>query len=151
MTVVRIVVQILLRTAVLALGLVAYDRGYDQLVTPTPGDADIGKGLLAFLLLIAASLVWGFVDGLRNRPLVWAVVWVVTALVVGVGWELALMLFDDTRESGDFQLVGFITQLVLWPGLLAAGFGWLISWRRSGSIPPSRDAAHRDPRITGDS
>ena len=46
MTIVRIALQVLLRTAVLALGLVAYDLGYDEVVTPTPGDADIGKGLL---------------------------------------------------------------------------------------------------------
>jgi hypothetical protein len=139
MTVVRIVLQVLLRTAVLALGLVGYDRGYDQLVTPTRGDADIGKGLLAFLLLIAASLVWGFVDGLRNKPPVWAVVWVLTAVAVGAGWEYVAGLFDDSREDAELGFDLFFSQLMLWPALFAAGFAWLIARRRSEPLPQAAD------------
>jgi hypothetical protein len=135
MTVVRIALQVLLRTAVLALGLVAYDRGYDQVVTPTPGDADIGKGLLAFLLVIVVSLVWAFVDGLRNRPVVWALVWVVTAVGVGVGWRLGSRLVGDNPEPVDLDVIGFTTQLVLWPALFAAGFAWLIRYRTRGPSP----------------
>jgi hypothetical protein len=135
MTVVRIALQVLLRTAVLALGLVAYDRGYDQVVTPTPGDADIGKGLLAFLLVIVVSMVWAFVDGLRNRPLVWAVVWLVTAAGVGVGWQLGSRLVVDDPEPVDLEVFGFITELVLWPALFAAGFAWLIRYRTRSPSP----------------
>jgi hypothetical protein len=135
MTVVRIALQVLLRTAVLGLGLIAYDRGYDQVVTPTPGDADIGKGLLAFLLVIGASLVWAFVDGLRNRPRVWAVVWVLTAVGVGVAWALGSRLVGDNREPVDLEIFGFTTQLVLWPALFAAGFAWLIGYRTRSPEP----------------
>ncbi|GAB3267000.1 hypothetical protein [Nocardioides dilutus] len=130
--VVRVALQVLLRTAVLALGLVAYDRGYDQVITPTPGDADIGKGLLAFLLVVGVSLVWAFVDGLRNQPLVWLVVWAVTALGVGVGWEYAAGLVDDSRENAELGVDLFFAQLVLWPAYVSAGFAWLISYRTRG-------------------
>jgi hypothetical protein len=135
MTFARIALQVLLRTAVLAIGLVAYDRGYDQVVTPTRGDADIGKGLLAFLLVVGVSLVWAFVDGLRNKPVVWAVVWVVTAIGVGVGWALGSRLVGDNPEPVDLEAVSFTTQLVLWPALFAAGFAWLVAGRRSSSSP----------------
>jgi hypothetical protein len=135
MTVVRIALQVLLRTAVLALGLVAYDRGYDQVVTPTQGDADIGKGLLAFLLVVVVTMVWAFVDGLRNRPLAWSVVWVVSAVGVGVGWQLGSRLVGDNPEPVDLEVIGFTTQLVLWPALFAAGFAWLITYRNRTPNP----------------
>jgi hypothetical protein len=134
MTLVRIVLQIVLRVAVLALGLAAYDRGYDEVVTPTPGDADIGKGLLAFLLVIVVSMIWAFVDGLRHPPLVWLAVWAVTAFGVGLGWEHAAALVDDSRENVELGVDLFFAQLVLWPALGAAGFAWLIAGRRSNSV-----------------
>jgi hypothetical protein len=137
MTVLRIALQVLLRTAVLALGLIAYDRGYDQVITPTPGDADIGKGLLAFFLVVAVSVVWAFVDGLRNPPTVWAVVWVVTAVGVGVGWQLGSRLVGDNTEPVDLEVTSFAAQLVLWPALFAAGFAWLIARRRSAGPDPT--------------
>jgi len=136
MPVVRVALQVLLRTAVLALGLIAYDRGYDQVITPTPGDADIGKGLLAFLLVVAVSVVWAFVDGLRNEPLVWSVVWVLTAVGVSVGWQLGSRLVGDNTEPVDVEVMSFAAQLVLWPALFAAGFAWLIARRRSAGTSP---------------
>jgi hypothetical protein len=135
MPVVRVALQVLLRIAVLAMGLIAYDRGYDQVITPTPGDADIGKGLLAFLLVVGVSVVWAFVDGLRNKPLVWSVVWVLTAVGVGVGWQLGSRLVSDSTEPVDLEVVGFTTQLVLWPALFAAGFAWLITYRNRTPNP----------------
>jgi hypothetical protein len=137
MTVLRIALQIVLRTGVLALGLIAYDRGYDRVVTPTPGDADIGKGLLAFLLVMGVSAVWAFVDGMRETPPAWAVVWVVTAVAVGVGWELGVRLPEDAGADPELGLVVFTTQLVLWPALLAAGFAWLVARRRSAGADPT--------------
>ncbi len=138
MTLARIVLQVLLRTAVLAFGLVAYDLGYDEVVTPTPGDADIGKGLLAFLLVIVASMVWAGIDGLRHRPLVWLVVWAVTALGVGIGWEYVAGLLDDSREHVELGVDLFFAQLVLWPAYVAAGFAWLVSGRPRVGVPATR-------------
>jgi hypothetical protein len=129
MTLVRIVLQVLLRTAVLAFGLVGYDHGYDEVITPTPGDADIGKGLLAFLLVVIVSMVWAAIDGLRNPPLVWLVVWAVTAFGVGLGWEHVAGLVDDSRENVELEVDLFFAQLVLWPAYVAAGFAWLVSYR----------------------
>ena len=140
MSIVRIALQVLLRTAVLTVGLFAYDRGYDEVVTPTPGDADIGKGLLAFLLLVVVSMVWAFVDGLRNRPLVWLAVWVVTGLAVGAGWEVFARIVDDTHEDAELGLDLFFAQLVIWPALAAAGFAWLVAGRRSQPVTrPAED------------
>jgi hypothetical protein len=135
MTIVRIALQVLLRTAILVFGLVAYDRVYDQAVPATPGDADIGKGLLAFLLIMVVSIVWAFVDGLRHRPLVWLVVWVVTAAGVGFGWDPVARLFDESREDLETGIDLFFAQLVLIPALIGAGFAWLISYRTRTRTP----------------
>ena len=137
MTILRIALQVILRTGAITLGLVAYDVLYDQAVTPTPGDADIGKGLLAFLLVVLVSMAWGLVDGLRNRPLVWSVVWVVTAVGVGFGWDPVAGLFDDSREDLETGADLFVAQLVLVPGVLGAGVGWLISDRTRSPQPAS--------------
>ena len=90
MTAVRVAIHTLVRTAVLAIGIVAYDRTYDQLITPTPGDADIGKGLIAFLLIAIVCGVWGLVDGLRHSPVLWALPWVLT------GMALAAVLHESS-------------------------------------------------------
>ena len=139
MSIVRTALQIVLRAVVLALGLFAYDRGYDQVVAPTSGDADIGKGLLAFLLLVVVSMVWAFVDGLRHPPLVWLVVWAVTGLAVGAGWELVARVVDNTHENAALGLDLFFAQLVIWPACLGAGFAWLVAGRRNvGPVSTTR-------------
>ena len=138
MTLVRIALSILLRSAVLTLGLVAYDPVYDQFVNPTPGDADIGKGLLAFMLVILVSLLWAIADGMRSRPVVWLAVWVVSAVAVGLAWDPVAQLFDTRREDLETGVDVFTAQLVLWPALLGAGFGWLVVGRqatRSDALP----------------
>jgi len=125
----------LIRSTVLTLGLVAYDPVYDRFVNPTPGDADIGKGLLAFMLVIVVSLLWAIADGMRSRPLVWLAVWVLTAVAVGLAWDPVAQLFDTRREDLETGVDVFTAQLVLWPALLGAGFGWLVYGRSADRSP----------------
>jgi hypothetical protein len=122
MAAIWILVHALLRGGALAVLLVGYDAVYDQLVTPTPGDADIGKGLLAFLVVAAVSLAWGLVDGLRTDPVVWAVAWVLAGLGVALGWEL--LVTDGSLADVEVGSLVFLAQLVLVPALVGAGIGW---------------------------
>lgn len=127
-TAARIAVHTLVRAGALALVIVAYDAVYDRLLPSTPGDADIGKGLLAFLLIALVCLVWGAVDGAFLPPVVWVSVWLLVAVVVGVGWEVV----PGTGGSGgdvDPVALAFTAQLVAVPGLVGAGFGWLVRGR----------------------
>lgn len=126
MTVVRIVLHALLRTAVLALALVAYDWVYD-LVVPPPPDADIGKGLLAFLMLAGIAFMWGVYDGLRTGPVVWAIVWVLSGFALGLGWEA--WLADGSAQQLEPGSIVFVAQLVLVPALVGAGLASAISGR----------------------
>ena len=117
MPLVRIVAHVLLRTAVLALALIAYDWVYD-LVVPPPPDADIGKGLLAFLLIAGIAFMWGLYDGLHIAPFVWAVAWVLSGFALSLGWEA--WIADGSLARMESGSVVFIAQLVLVPGILGA-------------------------------
>jgi len=136
-----VLVQVLIRTLVLAGGILAYDVVYDRLVPPTPGDADIGKGLLAFFLIMCASGAWGIVDGLRHAPYVWAVVWVVTGLLVSFGWDLSVS--DGSRSLSDLEpaLDLFLVQLVAAPAAVGAGLGWLVGGRDRATTRAHRPVA----------
>lgn len=134
-TITTIAVKTLVRSTVLTLGLVAYDPVYDRFVNPTPGDADIGKGLLAFMIVILVSLLWALADGMRSRPVVWLPAWLFTAVAVGLAWDPVAQLVDSRREDLETGVDVFIAQLVLWPALLGAGFGWLVVGRTSAARP----------------
>jgi len=127
-----VVLHALLRIGVVALLLLAYDAVYDLLVAPTP-DADIGKGLLAFLLLGALGLGWGVVDGVRLPVAVWLPVWALTALAVGLGWEVVLATAEEGRVV-EASSVAFLVQLVGIPALVGAAVGR----RTGGSRRPVR-------------
>jgi hypothetical protein len=132
MTVVRIAVHSLIRTAVLALALIAYDWVYD-LIVPPPPDADIGKGLLAFLLLAGIAFMWGLYDGLRTSPVVWAFAWVLSGVALSVGWEA--WLADGSPDQMQVGSIVFIAQLVLVPGIFGAGLTWATGGRRRETLP----------------
>lgn len=123
----RITLHTLVRTAVLAIGIWGYDNLYDEFLAPTSGDADIGKGLLAFLGIMTVSGVWALLDGIRHSPVLWVVPWVLTALAVPVGWEI--LLNHGSSDSLDRGSIIFLAGLVLGPALAGGGFGWLVGGR----------------------
>ena len=133
MTIVRIAAHSLLRAGAIALLVVVYDVAYDEVLPPTAGDADIGKGLLAFLLIAGVSLMWGLFDGLRLPPLVWAVAWIVAGTVVAVGWEL--ILIDGSLSDVEVSSVVFTAQLVIVPAVFAAGLAWAFGGRSRETQP----------------
>lgn len=126
MTAVRITAHVLLRTVALALALVAYDWVYD-LIVPPPPDADIGKGLLAFLMLSGIGLGWGVLDGTRTAPLVWASSWVLSGFALAAGWEA--WLADANPDQMELGAIIFIAQLVIVPAIVGALAAWAISGR----------------------
>lgn len=82
------------RLVALAAGLAGYYAVLPVLFPDDGGGANIGAGLIAFALVMAASLVWGFLDG-RARTLVPAtVIWLVVAVAFGALWLLGLALVD---------------------------------------------------------
>jgi hypothetical protein len=133
MIVIRVLVHAALRTVALALALLAYDFVYD-LVVPPPPDADIGKGLLAFMMLSGIGLVWGIIDGLRTTPAVWLVGWVVSGAALALGWEV--WLADGSTARMEQDAVVFIATLITGPALVGATLAWL-SGRRSETQPAS--------------
>ncbi len=103
------------------------------MVAHTPiGDNALGAGLLAFLVLVVASLVWGVRDrraiGFGSAAALWAAVSVLFAL----GW----LAFDAFNGGVDPGFVPFVLLLLYVPAALGTGFGQLIrrkvAWARSG-------------------
>ena len=131
MIIARIAVHAVIRTAVLALALVAYDWVYD-LVVPPPPDAAIGKGLLAFLMLAGIGLLWGLLDGLLTTPAVWAVAWVASSVALGVGWEA--WLADGSAARMESGAVVFIAMLVLVPAIVGACLTWALAGRTRTAV-----------------
>ncbi len=129
----RILAHSVLRGGAVALLLVAYDVVYDRLVTPTQGDADIGKGLLAFLMIAGVCFMWGLLDGLRLRPLVWAVAWVVAGAALGLGWELVIA--EGSLADVEVGGIVFTAQLVLVPAIFGAGLAWALGGRGREAQP----------------
>ncbi len=138
-----VLTRIAIRLGAFALGLVAYDWAYSQAVQPTPGDADIGKGLLAFLALVLVSFAWAMVDGIRHRFVATAVVWLVVAVGFAVGWEVVLLAEVDEAGASfaelaraDLGSVLFTVQLLFAPALVGATLGWLIQRGNVAASPP---------------
>lgn len=131
------------RVAVLSAAVAAFDTLYG-LVVPPPGDADIGRGLLAFALAFSLSGLWGVADGARGRLLPAVAVWVLTSVVGGLAWyvgfavvqtDATVSVVDNLRDPSFF----FFTQwLVALPGVVGvlAGRG-LARLSGSGASSPS--------------
>jgi hypothetical protein len=137
----RLLITVLVRTAVLALGIAAYYLLLPFLF-PSEGDANIGAGLLGFALVVVASAVWGLVDGIR-RPVTEAwVAWPVVAVLVALLWTVGLTAAEAGSWPGFWDLLGlnlelvpFTTMLVLAPAGIALATGQAIR------VQPGRSAS----------
>jgi hypothetical protein len=130
-TALRTVVAVIVRAAAFVAGEWAFTRVYEANVPATPGDADIGEGLLAFLLMMVAALLWAAWDGYRRDFGPAAATWIATGaltggvLAVGIGFgeegsSLSLML-ADLVDNGPF-----LAGLVVVPALIGAAFTAII-------------------------
>jgi hypothetical protein len=119
--------DMLLRSAVLVAGLTAY-FGMLRLAGDSANDPNIGAGLLAFLLIVVTSGVWGFFDG-RRLPVgrvvqTWAVAGAALGLVM-----LGLVVWNDGEWDGSVivadlvVLFPFMVGLVLVPAAIGAAIG----------------------------
>ena len=121
------VMDMLLRSAVLVAGLATY-FGVLRLVGDSADDPNIGAGLLAFVLIVVVSGVWGFLDG-RRLPFGRVVrVWVVAGAAVGLV-QVGLVAWNDGEWDGSviaadvLVLFPFMVGLVLVPAVIGAAFG----------------------------
>lgn len=130
------VVQVILRTVVVAgAGLLV---GYllNQ-ATPEGGGANIGAGLISFLVIFVLSLVWAFVDGRRWRAvgrvvLVWAAVAVIVAVAMVVEIQMHGSGVDSAVMRSDLQTVApFLFGLVLVPATVGGVLGSLLAPREA--------------------
>lgn len=94
------------------------------------GDANIGAGLIGFVLVVVAAFVWALLDARREpgRPtFAW---WAVVAGLLGAGW-VVLMAFLEADESMsareliavDASSAVFVAGLVLVPAGIGTGIG----------------------------
>lgn len=118
----------------------------------TPGDANIGLGLLTFAATALLSGIWGFNDGRRNR--LWPVLvrWLVVALLTTAGTLVMLAALGDSPEPFAVRIANFldiaplIAGLVLIPAIGGAAVGFAVGAgsrpadaRGAGDQPPSSD------------
>ena len=139
-TVAGVAIRTLVRSIVLGAGILGFYLVYDLLVPATP-DADIGMGLLAFLLLVVASGLWGLIDGLRHPAISSAIAWLATAAIVAIGWQAGLALVYSDASMGfleyldDPGTIVFTACLVAVPALPAVAVGAVS--RRAGNPAPA--------------
>lgn len=121
--------HVVVATVVRIVGFVAgewvFTRVYEHLVPATQGDANLGEGLLVFMLMVVAALLWGAWDGYRRGLGQAAAIWVATGAGTGTALAISLglgepgrtqsMVLADVASSAPF-LIG----LVLVPGVFAA-------------------------------
>ena len=128
-----VVLQVLLRAIVVggASGLTGHLL---NLMTQPGGGANIGAGLISFVVALVLSLVWGFLDGRRTRAIVrWVVIWAVVALIVAVAQAVEIQLggspgIDGDVLRSDLTLVApFTFGLVLAPAALGIVLGSLLA------------------------
>lgn len=98
---------------------------------PGDGDANIGLGLLAFLLVAVAAGVWGWRDGSRveygAHALTWSVVGVLLGLIVPLFTALVANEFDADVVATDILTVGpFTAALVAVPALAAGALAMVV-------------------------
>lgn len=116
----------------------------------TPGDANIGLGLLSFAATALLSGIWGFVDGRRHRLPPVLVRWLVVALLTTVGTLVMLAELGDSPEPFAVRIGSYLdlapstAGLVLIPAIVGAVVGFAMGSgrrpagrRRGGDQPPS--------------
>ena len=123
-------VRLPLDVAIRIAALVALDWAFARLyeaVVPPPVGADIGEGLLGFMLTMTAAAVWAAVDG-RNRSFRrLAVTWVIVGVAAGIAMTAGTQLDgyappDWTVFRSDLRDVApFLAGLVIVPALGAGG------------------------------
>ena len=122
----RVPIDILLRVA----GMAALDWGFGRLyeeVAAPPVGADIGEGLLGFLLVVSAAGMWAAADG-RNRSFRrLALTWVVVGVAAGVAMTAGVQLDgyappDWAVFRSDLRDVApFLAGLVIVPAFASGG------------------------------
>lgn len=136
-----VIIRVLGLVAVAWVGFWAGNIGYDE-----AGGANIGAGLLAFLVVMIATLVWAVVDGRRSRRTVGPLVarWVVVAVVLGVlsafqtqGFGTRSGLDTEVLRSDLTSLAPFTFGLVAVPAAVGLAVGALIA-RGRGRRPSRR-------------
>ena len=129
------VIAVLVRLAVLGIALTAYTL----IAVPAmsePGDANIGAGLLAFAALIVVSCIWSLVDGMRQGAPTAIARWAAVAVLLAVGWWVALAVPQDSSMSfgellaADAASIPFSIGLVLVPAVVGAVVGQAVGRRR---------------------
>jgi len=99
------------------------------------GDANIGIGLLAFLLVVGAAAAWGWYDVSRMPYPVLAVTWGVVGLLMGLIVPLFTAVGDnefDVRVVASDIVTGmpFMPILIAGPAPVAGALGLLIRGSR---------------------
>lgn len=102
-------------------------------MTAKGGGANIGAGLISFLVLLLVSLVWGTIDGKRWKSvspimLVWFVVALVVAISVVVGIQFHGAGLDTSVLRSDLMSVSpFIFGLVFVPAAIGGSIAARLS------------------------
>jgi uncharacterized membrane protein len=138
-TTLRTLLAVAVRVAAFVAGEWAFTTAYERAVPATPGDADLGEGLLLFLLMIGVALLWGAWDGFRRGFGLAAAVWVATGVLTGAALAIVLGLGDpaNTLQTVVADLADtapFLAGLVLVPALIMAAIGAII--RHAGTPNP---------------
>jgi hypothetical protein len=127
-TVLDIALDIALGIAIRTAGLVAVDLGYTWLLDTfdSSPDADIGAGVLGFLLVAVVAGTWGLVDGIHRSVPRLAITWIMVGLLAAVAAVVRINVGDAPFDARVFtsdlrDLTPFLTGLVAVPALLGGG------------------------------
>jgi hypothetical protein len=122
--------SILLRFAVIGLGLILYTEVAVPAMNRTSNDANIGAGLIAFSALVLIGFAGGLLDGLGQGALTSALWWLAIAAGVALAWWMVPPWISNTtdyayatRLQQNYEVVPFIFSLVAGPAVLASGIG----------------------------
>lgn len=126
--------RILIRASVLVAGWAVFFL-LVMVSSTSGGDANIGIGLLAFLLVVGAAAAWGWYDVSRMPYPVLAVTWGVVGLLMGLIVPLFTAVGDnefDVRVVASDIVTGmpFMAILIAGPALVAGALGLLIRGSR---------------------
>lgn len=137
------VLAVLVRAVVVAVAAVA--AGFLMNIGVDEGGANIGAGLVAFLVIAVISLAWSFTDGRRWRSMGRALaVWAAVAVLVAVAMVLQIQLqgsgIDPEVLRSDMMTVApMLFGLVLIPAAIGSVIGALTN-RSGGSSAQSGQA-----------
>ncbi len=103
-------------------------------ITAEPGDADIGLGLLFFLVVAVVAGAWAILDGRRVGLARTVVVWLVAGVLLGIAMPILIGLldgFDWSVVASDLAaFVPFTVALVVAPAAVGGAIGQAL--RRRG-------------------